>query len=359
MAPVSAPHRQKAPMTNRKPRTTGRPLDSKELVHRALNFELVPRVPYSITFTAAAEEKLRNSASGRDLLARISNDLILSPVIQAGWGTRDSSGLYTDEFGLVWNRRVDRDMGIPIPFVTPENLDKIRWPEPLATERFHVLSQNIQNNKKRFHAMVLDFSLYERAWGMRGLENFYLDLAIRPEFVDALLNRILDFNVAIIEAGLKAFPDIDAVHFGDDFGSQAGVPIGANRWRSLVKPKLAEQYAVVRALGRKVFIHSCGKVQEILDDLVEIGVDCFNPFQPEVMDVGDTFRRYYGRLAFWGGISIQRLLPFGAPEDVQREVVQLLTMGKEGGYIAAPSHAVTPDAKQENIEMLVRMLARQ
>ena len=105
--------------------------------------------------------------------------------------------------------------------------------------------------------------------------------------------------------------DIDAVYFGDDWGQQHGLQMGPRLWREFILPQLERMYAVVREAGKFVMIHSCGDVDELFDDLVAIGLNCFNPFQPEVMDVYSLLPRYRGRLAFHGGLSTQRTLPFG------------------------------------------------
>ena len=334
-------------------------MDAKEIVYRALAFEPVPRVPYAVDFTVPARRRLCASATGKRLYHRIANDLFLTPAIRVEWGIRDASGLYRDEFGLVWDRRIDADIGIPRPFITPENLDSVKWPDPRRRGRFHALRDNIRSHPERFHVMSLDFSLYERAWGLRGLERMYLDMVERPDFTEALLDRVLEFNLGIIEAALEACPEVDAVHFGDDFGSQTGVPIGVDRWRRLLKPRLARQYGAVKEAGKKVSIHSCGKVDAILDDLIEIGVDLFNPFQPEVTDVPTVFHKYRGRLAFWGGVSTQRLLPFASVEEVDRQIDNLLEMGKSGGYVIAPAHETPGDAKVENMEAMLRRILDQ
>jgi uroporphyrinogen decarboxylase len=105
----------------------------------------------------------------------------------------------------------------------------------------------------------------------------------------------------------------------------------------------------VRAAGKFQMIHSCGDVDELFDDLTALGLNCFNPFQPEVMDTTALLEHYRGRLAFHGGLSTQRTLPSGTEEDVRHESRRLLNAGRSGGYIFAPAHAVESDVPMANI----------
>ncbi len=106
-------------------------------------------------------------------------------------------------------------------------------------------------------------------------------------------------------------------------------------------------------------IHSCGDVDELFDDLIEAGLNCFNPFQPEVMDVYSLLPRYRGRLAFHGGLSMQRTLPFGSVEDVRAETRRLLELGRNGGYILAPAHDVEGDVPLENMLAMIEIVQNQ
>ena len=106
-------------------------------------------------------------------------------------------------------------------------------------------------------------------------------------------------------------------------------------------------------------IHSCGKVDELFEDLIDIGLNCFNPFQPEVMDVWSLVPKYRGRLAFHGGLSTQRTLPYGTPDDVREETRKLLALGRDGGYIFAPAHGVPEDVPPENVMAFVEILQAQ
>jgi uroporphyrinogen decarboxylase len=174
-----------------------------------------------------------------------------------------------------------------------------------------------------------------------------MDFYEHPEFVHEFLNRIADYNIEQVKEALKY--DIDAVEFGDDWGQQHGLQMGPRLWREFLKPVLKRMYASVRDAGKIVFIHSCGDVDELFDDLVEIGVNCFNPFQPEVMDIHALKAAYQGRLSFFGGLSTQKTLPFGTVDDVIQESRRLLEMGANGGYIFSPAHDVEGDVPLENI----------
>lgn len=332
----------------------------KERVIAALRHERPDMVPYQIGFTVPARERMAEFYGDPDFAAKIGNHMAQVPVIRVAWGVRGPDGTYTDEFGLRWNRRVDADIGMPERMLSRETLDEFAWPDPNAPGRFDRLAETISQQPDQFVVMALDFSLFERAWGLVGLEDFLLAMADDVPFVKAVLDRILEFNLEVLEGGLSRCPGVDAVYFGDDFGSQLGVMMGAGRWRELLKPRLARQYARVHDHGKFVFIHSCGAVGELFNDFIEIGVNCFNPFQPEVIDIYRTKQAYRGRLAFWGGISIQRLLPYGTPDEVRAEVASILTqIGSEGGYIAAPSHDIPGDVPAENIAAMLDVLQNQ
>ena len=123
--------------------------------------------------------------------------------------------------------------------------------------------------------------------------------------------------------------------------------------RHIPQPRLKRIIGALKDANRETafFLHTDGLVTELIPDFIEIGVDILNPIQPEVMDPAQVKRQYGDDLIFFGGISVQRTLPFGTPDDVHDEVkTRMQTIGAGGGYLMTPSHLVNPDIPWENIE---------
>jgi len=267
--------------------------------------------------------------------------------------------IWQDQFGVLWDRTVDKDIGtVCNQTISPESLATYQFPNPDDPSRYVEYAEAIKARDDRFIVANLGFSLYERAWTLLGMENLLVAMAADKRLVHDLLDRILVFNLRVIE-NVCAY-DIDAMMFGDDWGMQTGLQMGPKSWREFIKPRIKQMYGLVKSKGRFVFIHSCGKVDAIFPDLIECGLDVFNPFQPEVMDVFSVKRTYGNQLTFFGGISTQRTLPYGTPEQVRDETRCLLDeIGRNGGYIASPAHAIPADAQPENIAAMIQVLQNQ
>jgi uroporphyrinogen decarboxylase len=319
----------------------------REVIRTVLDSRPPPYVPWSCTFTKEAQEKLEAHFGARQLEDRLGNHLL---GLGSDGGPFDDLGhdCVRDPFGVVWDRSVDKDIGIVRTYLLPEpTLRDFQFPDPRDPRIFAGDSAQIGRHGDRFRVFRVGFSLYERAWTLRGMAALMKDFHKHPAFVHELLNAIADFNLAQLREALHY--DIDAVYFGDDWGQQYGLQMSPRTWREFIYPVLQRMYGFVRGAGKYVFIHSCGDVDELFDDLIAAGVHCFNPFQPEVMDVFALLRQYRGRLAFHGGLSTQRTLPFGTVAEVQAATRRLLEAGAGGGYIFAPAHAVEGDVPLENM----------
>ncbi len=332
-------------------------MTKRDVIRTVLEFRRPPYVPWSLGFTHEAAAKLRRYFGQDDLEPFLHNHL-LGLGNGVGFFTDLGNDLVQDAFGVVWDRSVDKDIGVVKGQVLPEpTLAGYTFPDPHDARFFADIPDRIAEYGDRFRVFQIGFSLYERAWTLRGMEALMMDFIEHPQFVHALFEAIADYNVAQVEKALTY--DIDAVYFGDDWGQQRGLQMGPRLWRTFIYPVLQRMYAAVRAARKYVFIHSCGDVDELFDALIASGLNCFNPFQPEVMDVFALLKQYRGRLAFHGGLSTQRTLPYGTVDDVRRETQRLLDAGSDGGYIFAPAHAVEGDVPLENMLTFIETLQTQ
>lgn len=196
-------------------------------------------------------------------------------------------------------------------------------------------------------------SHWEKAYFVRGIQNFLTDLAGDPEWAQSLLDMIIRKNLVMLENFLTC-SEIDAVLLGSDWGTQRDLIMSPQCFRSMIKPGEVKEYELVKKYGKHVFIHSCGNIIKILDDLVEMGVDCLNPVQSECMELDFLKREYGARLSFYGGISTQKILPYGNPEEVKAETRRVIElMSSNGGYLIAPSQEIQRDVSYDNVKALI------
>lgn len=195
---------------------------------------------------------------------------------------------------------------------------------------------------------IIGFSLYERLWTLHGTFETLVDFIEEPEFIREVLDKIVEYNCKVVDI-VAQYP-IDCIFFGDDWGQQIGLQMGLPIWKEFLKPQLKKMYDHVKSYGMYVAQHACGDCREVFPDLVELGLDIYNTFQPEVYDIVDFKKRFGDHITFFGGISTQCILPFKTPEEVKAEMHRVMDiLGENGGYILAPTHAMPCDIPPENV----------
>lgn len=234
---------------------------------------------------------------------------------------------------------------------TPEGLPDTRGKGNY--EAFFEKASYLKENYDAYLLVTIWGSHWEKAYFSRGIENFLYDLAADPEWCQKLLDMIIRKNIVMLE-NILTCKDIDGVLLGSDWGTQNDLIMSPDCFRTLIKDGERKEYELIKKYGKNVFVHSCGNIVRIMDDLAELGVECLNPIQPECMDIRWLKEQYGDKMAFYGGISTQKTLPFGNPAEVYAETREIVgIMSKNGGFITAPSQEIQEDVPYENLCALI------
>ena len=200
---------------------------------------------------------------------------------------------------------------------------------------------------------------FERAFGLQGMDKFLMNMAMYPDFAEAMLKKNLEFCIQHMGHFLDAVGDnIDMIKIGDDLGSQDRLMISPRMYRKLLKPIHAELIAFIKSKTKaKVFFHTDGDVFDLIGDFIEMGVDVLNPIQTSAGKMADLegLKREYGKdLVFCGAVDTQHILPHGTPEEVRREMKRVIDiLGQDGGYMVASVHTIMNEVPAENILAMV------
>ena len=240
---------------------------------------------------------------------------------------------------------------------TPREIEEYPLPDITAGWRMKELAKNIADVQKRGYAAQASSGtthLFELAWGLRGMEQFLVDLVENEAMARTLLDLLTEINLLVTRRAAEAGADI--LITGDDVATQRGMMMSPELWRKWFKPRLKAIYATAKKANPDIltWYHSDGDCRAVIPDLIAVGLDILNPVQPECMDPEEIKRQYGDRLAFWGTIGTQTTMPFGSPEEVKRVVKERIeTMGRGGGLLLAPTHVLEPDVPWENVHAFV------
>jgi uroporphyrinogen decarboxylase len=289
--------------------------------------------------------------------------LLIKP--SANWTPPPSEpGTMVDDWGIKWKQTPYGDgcyywemVGHPLAEATIEDLETYPWPDPWDPGLTAGLEEEVKAlYEGTDYAIMADArfkSFWELGYMLRGIEQMYVDLLKNPEFVMALMEKLLEINTIVTGRFLDIVgPYIQVFRTTDDMATQQRLMMKPETYRSLLKPYYRTYIEFVKSKTEaKVFYHSCGNVTDIIDDLTEIGVDAINPVQVSAMgDTAELKARFGHKVSFWGAIDSQRILPFGSVEDVQTEVQRRIRdLAPGGGYVVAGVHTIQPDVPPQSI----------
>ncbi len=311
----------------------------REVVIRAIEQKNPPYVPWQVDVTAGVDAQLQAHYGRADYLYACAGSHMVREKnknhVELG------GGLHRDIFGVAWQKQPGAagDIGDIVTYQLAEaEMGEYQLPAPEAGLPAEKCQRMAREHPDRFRIFELSTTLFERAWTLRGMEDLLADFLLAPDFVTRLLGAITDYALEVIRIACRY--DIDAIMFGDDYGQQQGLLMGPAHWRKYLKPLLRRLFDEAKARGKYVILHSCGDLREILGDLVDMGLDVYNTFQPEIYDM-IAFKRAYGsQLTLYGGVSTQGVLATGTPRQVREETLRAMDIlgAGGGGYIAAPTH---------------------
>ncbi|MHB0937904.1 MAG: uroporphyrinogen decarboxylase family protein [Armatimonadota bacterium] len=285
---------------------------SRELVRRAIRFEGIDRLPHDFP------EPFGSDFAGIGMHP--------SP------DDRPPNGM--DEWGAVWENIGVCQLGEVKSFPLRDwaDFDKLPIPDIHRPERWNDLAGAREQAGDKF-LLGYGLSIYERAHFIRGLENVWMDLYDAPEELGRLLDILLEMNLVAIERYAAA--GADGFIFCDDWGLQNRLMIAPEKWREIWKPRYARIYAAAHAAGLCTFLHSCGYIVDILDDLIEVGLDVIHMDQQENMGLLLLGERFGGRLTFFAPVDIQQTMARANLDEIRayaREMTRLLGR-QNGGFI--------------------------
>lgn len=344
----------------------------RERVLASVNLEEPDRVPWCayFGFAPSLHEKLCDhfgvphesvDPDFPELYRKLDFDLMISdPSPPKGFPKYLPDGSYQDHFGVTFNKYLgfsERPIGHPLMNANIEDLDNYEFPDPDSLS-LDPIDHSVRKFGGEYAVMSgFHYTLFERAWILRGFSQSLVDFYANPSFAEKLLDKITKYNVELAKRIVEK--PIDIYWIGDDYSDQRGMLMSPATWRKFIKPRLAKLAAIPRKRGIPTFLHCDGNPTDILDDLVELGITVLNPVQPLAIDPGFVKEKYGDDLCLFGTIDIQKTLPFGTPEDVQKEVAtRMKTCGKNGGLILSPTHNVPPDVPVANVLALAKAIQK-
>jgi uroporphyrinogen decarboxylase len=287
-------------------------------------------------------------------------------------GQQASDGTFADEWGIV-RAKASGDGYYHVvkpPLAGELTKESIRtnaahWPDPADP----ALAVGVGEEARRLHTQTdyavilsLPIGVFHQAQFLRGFEAWLMDLALDPSTACYLLDRLVEHWLERARFLIEAVGEnIDVIMYGDDIAHNTGPMVSPAMYRRLLKPY---QMRVCSALhgwsSAKVLYHTDGDVSTLMGDFIDAGVDALNPIQVTAGNMADTAglkRRYGDRIAFWGGVDTQQVLPFWKPEQVKAEVRRLVSdLAPSGGYIASASNDIIADVPPENIVAMLEAL---
>lgn len=298
-------------------------LSSYERVRRTVDFQKPDRIPMSIP------------ALGIDDTHPVYDDILIHQK-----RTRESDWVrFVDEWGCTWERTESTDdMGTVVghPLANWTAMETFSFPDPYDSTRWATMEAQLAEAGDKYVVLHDPFCLWERACFLHGTTSMLEDLYLNPDNVRELLDQILAYRLGVVEVIADRFRGhVHCIFYTDDWGSQNSSMISIPMWRQFFKPLYKKLFETVHEAGMHVYMHSCGYVNDIVGEWIEIGLDMVNLQQPRLLGIEEMGRLYQGDICFCSPCDIQQTLPSGTREEIEAEAALLLEKWAtpDGGFM--------------------------
>ena len=270
---------------------------------------------------------------------------------------------YIDQWGIKWTKKENifyyEQVNYPLAGdINIKDILNYNWPNPdeiAINEDLNKMAKKMREETDKALVLSLPAPIIHTTQYLRGFEDWYMDCAGNVQLLETLFDKVLEINMAIAEKILKqAAKHVDIIKMADDIGMQTGLQVSPDFFRKIIKPRFKKYTDLIRKFAPDtiIHIHSCGSIEAILKDFIEIGINVINPVQVSAknMDPKTLKSRYGNDLSFWGAIDTQSVLNRMDEAEVKKEVEKTIDiLGENGGYILSAVHNIQPDVPPENI----------
>jgi uroporphyrinogen decarboxylase len=274
-----------------------------------------------------------------------------------------ATNTYVDEWGTTYhmppNGYYYDICAVPLAEAETEaDLQRYPWPNPTDPARLAGLPAQItaayEADEKVLMLCGAMPGLWEHSWYLFGFEQAYVNLATNQPLMEALTERLLEWQVAYWDKALEAVGAyVDLVQLNEDLGGQHGPLMSPQVFRRIYKPRLRQLVDAIRKKTRaRVYLHSCGSIYRLIPDIIECGIEVLNPVQVNAEEMNSArLKREFGKdLTFWGGGCDPVVLQMGTPQRVAEEVKRRIhDLAAGGGFVFGSVHNIQANVPPENI----------
>ena len=263
--------------------------------------------------------------------------------------------VYSDEWGIIWKIEPS-GLSYPLegPIKSERDLDKYRPPDPDASWRLKTLEKYVKRFKGKKAIIFLGHETFEFShYLMGGMDKLLMNYVLKPTLVKRLSEMISEYKCKVLQNAAKV--GVDALLTGDDYAGRKGSFMSPAHFRQFVQPYLKRAVNIAKQNNLPFIKHTDGNLKEILDMIIDTGIDALDPIEPMAgMDIGQIKEKYGERICVVGNVDCTEILPRGTKEDVEEAVKETIAKASRGGgHILASSNSIHPAVKPENYKTMI------